>query len=240
MHPTCRASVRQTAGLLRTLGHDVSDDDPGYPLWLTPVMISYWFTGPATDAVSGPGLRALEPRTRRHVRAGHALLRMRPPTPADRKRLRAVLEPFFERHDVLLMPSLARPCPTAVRRGERSWLGSVALSLMFAPMTGPWNMAGFPAMSVPVPAAKVPGSGQHATGQQGAGLPGAVQLVAAPGGEELLLGVAAQLERARGWARHAPAYAPDGGEGGESAGGVAGKESAGRVAGKRKEPGSGS
>jgi Asp-tRNA(Asn)/Glu-tRNA(Gln) amidotransferase A subunit family amidase len=38
------------------------------------------------------------------------------------------------------------------------------------------------------------------------GLPGSVQLVAAPGGEALLLAVAAQLERVRGWRRHAPAY----------------------------------
>ncbi len=60
-------------------------------------------------------------------------------------------------------------------------------------MTGAWNLAGFPAASVPVPAA---------------GLPGAVQLVAPPGREALLLALAAQIERARAWPRHAPAYAP--------------------------------
>jgi amidase len=68
----------------------------------------------------------------------------------------------------------------------------VAASLTFAPMTGVWNLAGFPAASVPVP---------------GPELPGAVQLVAAPGREQLLLALAAQLERAQGWPRHAPAYA---------------------------------
>ena len=40
----------------------------------------------------------------------------------------------------------------------------------------------------------------------GAGMPGAVQLVAAPGGEQALLALAAQLERARPWPRHAPGY----------------------------------
>jgi amidase len=60
-------------------------------------------------------------------------------------------------------------------------------------MTGVWNTAGFPAASVPCPPA--------------GGLPGSVQLVAAPGGESLLLALAAQLERARPWARHALAYA---------------------------------
>ncbi len=64
-------------------------------------------------------------------------------------------------------------------------------------MTGVWNMADFPAASVPAPPER-------------GGLPGSVQLVAAPGGEAVLLAVAAQLERARGWRRHAPAYDPSG------------------------------
>jgi Asp-tRNA(Asn)/Glu-tRNA(Gln) amidotransferase A subunit family amidase len=34
----------------------------------------------------------------------------------------------------------------------------------------------------------------------------AVQLVAAPGGEQALLALAAQLERAQPWPRHAPGY----------------------------------
>jgi len=152
-------------------------------------MLSYWFAGPAADA--GPYAGAMEPRTRRHVLAGRAVQRVRPPAGKDRDRLRAALAPFFDRHDVLVMPTLARPCPPARRYGERSWLRSVATSLMFAPMTGVWNLAGFPAASVPA---------------AGAGLPGAVQLVAAPGGEQALLALAAQLERAQPWPRHAPGY----------------------------------
>ena len=104
--------------------------------------------------------------------------------------------PFFERHDVLLTPVLARPCPPARRWGERSWLHSVVSSLTFAPMTGVWNMTGYPAASVPAPAA--------------GGRPGSVQLVAGPGGESVLLALAAQIESARGWRRHAPAYDPAG------------------------------
>lgn len=197
VHKTCKAAVRQAAGLLGTLGHEVRDGDPEYPLWLAPVLISYWFATPAADA--GPYLAAMEPRTQRHIRAGHAVLRVRPPRDADRQRLRAALEPFFDRYDLLAMPTLARPCPPASRWGERSWLRSVALSLTFAPMTGVWNLAGFPAASVPMPV-------------QGTGLPGAVQLVAAPGREQLLLQVAAQIERASGWPRHAPAYGTAGEE----------------------------
>jgi amidase len=55
---------------------------------------------------------------------------------------------------------------------------------------------GLPAASVPFPA-------------QGS-LPGAVQLVAAPGRERTLLALAAEIERASPWRRHAPAYTPAG------------------------------
>jgi Asp-tRNA(Asn)/Glu-tRNA(Gln) amidotransferase A subunit family amidase len=48
--------------------------------------------------------------------------------------------------------------------------------------------------------------GRPATETAAAVRSGTVQLVAAPGGEALLLAVAAQLERVRGWRRHAPAY----------------------------------
>jgi amidase len=44
----------------------------------------------------------------------------------------------------------------------------------------------------------------------GRGLPGAVQLVAAPGREQTLLALAAEIERANPWRRHAPAYDPAG------------------------------
>jgi len=107
----------------------------------------------------GPYAGAMEPRTRRHVLAGRAVQRVRPPAGKDRDRLRAALAPFFDRHDVLVMPALARPCPAAKRYGERSWLRSVATSLMFAPMTGVWNLAGFPAASVPAAAVRVVDSG---------------------------------------------------------------------------------
>jgi amidase len=67
-------------------------------------------------------------------------------------------------------------------------------NIRYAPFAAPWNIAGFPAIAVP--------AGVHPT----AGTPLSVQLVAAPGGEALLLGVAALLERLRPWRRIAPGY----------------------------------
>jgi amidase len=196
VHRSFTAAVRECAGLLASLGHTVAADDPAYPLWATPALIASWFASPVADAAPYLAGSGLERRTRRHVRAGQLVRRARPPGDGDgdrdRDRLRSALLPFFDRHDVLVMPSLAWPCPPARRWGERSWLRSVVAALRFAPMTGVWNMAGFPAASVPCPPSR--------------GLPGSVQLVAAPGGEALLLAVAAQLERVRGWRRHAPAY----------------------------------
>jgi amidase len=193
IHQSNSGPVRACATLLGKSGHEVTDADPPYPRWLVPLMLSYWFAGPAEEAAGY--VAGMEPRTRRHVLAGELAVRLRQPRASDRARLRVALTSFFDRYDVLVMPALARPCPPARRYGERSWLRSVATALMFAPMTGVWNLAGFPAASVPV---------------AGRGLPGAVQLVAAPGGEQTLLAVAAQIERASPWRRHAPAYDPAG------------------------------
>lgn len=195
VHRSFVTAVRQCGDLLATLGHTVDSEDPPYPRWATPAGIERWFTATVADAKPYLGGSALETRTRRHIRAGQILLRLRPPRASDRERLRAALGPYFDRHDVLVLPSLARPCPAARRWGEGSWLHSVATSLTYAPMAGVWNLAGFPAAAVP-------------TGAAAGGLPGSVQLVAVPGGESVLLALAAQLEHARGWPRHAPAYSP--------------------------------
>jgi len=191
VHTSYVAAVHETAALLAGLGHSVTDEDPAYPGWLTSVLLSYWTAGPASEA--GPRVAAMEARTRRHVLAGRQVLRARGPRAADRERLRTALAPLWARYDVLIMPTLAQPCPPALRYGTRSWSRSLVAALRFSPMTGGWNLAGYPAASVPVP---------------GDGLPRSVQLVTTPGREDLLLALAAQLEKARPWPRLAPAYSP--------------------------------
>ena len=99
-------------------------------------------------------------------------------------------------HDLLLTPTLTDPPP---RLGEihadLSPEEAVGLRRRFGWLTPPWNISGQPAISLPV----------HWSPE---GLPIGVQLVAAPGREDLLVGVAAQLEAHFGWAeRRAPIQA---------------------------------
>jgi amidase len=189
--------VRRTGALLATLGHTVRQADPAYPFSSGMITVARWFTGPAAEADRNLD-SGREKRTRRHLAAGRIMTRLRPPRDSDRGSLRAALEPFFDQHDVLVMPSLATLPPQARRWGEGSWLRSVNTAIAFAPMTGVWNLAGYPAANVPVGTVRIAGST----------LPLSVQLVGVPGSEATLLGLAAQLERAHPWQRHAPDYSP--------------------------------
>jgi amidase len=92
---------------------------------------------------------------------------------------------------VLLTPALAQLPLAADGWVDRSWAANVLANIRWAPFAAAWNLAGFPAASVP--------ASMHP-----AGVPLAVQIVVPPGGERTLLAVAKQIEAARPWPRHAP------------------------------------
>jgi amidase len=108
-----------------------------------------------------------------------------------REQLRRRLEPFFGEYDVLLTPALARRSPKAAPWHERGWLSNVLANTNYSPLTPPWNLTGWPAMSVPC-------------GTLPSGAPCAVQLVGRPGTEYQLLEVAQQLQERNPWRRTAP------------------------------------
>ena len=91
---------------------------------------------------------------------------------------------------MLVTPTLATTPVVAEGWSRRSWLAN-ARAATFAPFTGVWNLAGYPAAAVP--------AGIHPDG-----MPLSVQVVAPRGGEALVLSVARQLEGLRPWPRHAP------------------------------------
>lgn len=194
LDPEFRDAAGRVAALLSDSRHQVVESDPPYPLRNTMPILARWFAGPMADA-EPLDFEKLEPRTRMQVRMGRLMTRMRMVREADAVWWRQQATRFFEQHDILITPSLASPPIPAAGWSKRSWIANVASNSMYAPFAAPWNFGGFPAMVVPA-------------GMHHAGVPLSVQLVAAPGGEDLLLSVARQIEMLRPWTRHAPMVEP--------------------------------
>jgi amidase len=189
VHDDVKRVIDETAGRLRSLGHEVGRDDPPYPP-VTPATTRY-LAGIAQDAderIERPD--RLQRRTKGFARMGNAI-------PAsvldwalrndDTERMR----PFFERHDVLLTPVSAVP---PVKAGQWEGLGAVRTFLGLAqayPYALEWNLTGQPAVSVPA-------------GRSDDGMPIGMQLVGRHGEEATLLALAAQLEGELRWTDHRP------------------------------------
>lgn len=183
------SAAREAAEVLMKSGHQVRRADPSYPVSLSFTSLAHWTAGTSQDA-QGLDSGRLTRRTRVHAAVGRRFVKgVRTGTARDALRKR--LEPFFEEHDVLLTPALARRSPKSVPWHERGWLRNVLANTNYSPMTPPWNLTGWPAMSVPF-------------GTLPSGAPCAVQLVGRPGSEAVLLEVAEQLEKLHPWQRTAP------------------------------------
>ncbi|MET8804377.1 amidase family protein [Streptomyces sp. NPDC004546] len=182
-------AVQEAAGVLGRAGHRVRRAEPPYPLSLGVTALRHWTAGTAVDA-EGLDRARLARRTRVHAAVGRRFIQS-VRTGDGRERLRARLTPFFTEHDVLLTPALARRSPQAGPWHERGWLRNVVANTAYSPFTPPWNLTGWPAMSVPF-------------GALPSGAPCAVQLVGRPGSESVLLELAEELETLRPWRRTAP------------------------------------
>ncbi len=190
-----RRAVDETAALLRTLGHEVVQRELDYPrAAFTNVLVRY-LRGIATDSERFPHPERFERRTRGFIRMGRAiprgaLARAR----RDEAAIAAQINAIFEDVDVVLTPGPAGP---PFRIGElqgRSAPWTLQRMAAKVPYFGAFNATGQPAASVPA-------------GFDAAGLPLAVQLVAPPAGEEVLLRLSAQIESARPWAHVRPPIA---------------------------------
>lgn len=190
-----RAAVRSAARLLVGAGHDAVSASPSYPPLLGLRTVATWFLAATrTAAETQVEFDALQPRTRRHIRNGMWAQRRGLIREADRVAFRASCESWFARgYDALVTPALASTPPPAADWHTRGWRANALASLRFAPYTAAWNVAGFPAIVVPM-------------GVRPDGLPVAVQIAGPPGSELTLLGLAGQLEQASPWLRHAPGW----------------------------------
>jgi len=193
---SARSAVTLATKLLISAGHDAINRNPAYPTALGPRVIATWCAAVDrdVDAAQMPR-RELQPRTRRHAAIGAWAARRGFVQDRHREAYREQCQQWFadNKVDVLLTPALASTPPAAGQYAPRSWLANVMASMRFAPYAAPWNVAGFPAMAVPM-------------GVRTDGLPVAVQLVGPPGSELTLLAVAGQLEQASPWLRHAPGW----------------------------------
>ncbi len=214
----CVAAVEAAARLCAELGHEVVEEHPpldGEAFARAFVMMIIGETGADLRAAE----RALGRRVRHDdVELGTHVLRLLGEryTAADYalavralKGTGRALAPFFERHDLLLTPTLAQPPlplgALAPRGAERALMSALvrlgagaalqglgvleriaATAYGFAAFTAPFNATGQPAMSVPL----------HWTPT---GLPIGVQFAARLGEEATLLRLAAQLEQASPW-----------------------------------------
>ncbi|MBO4206197.1 amidase [Micromonospora echinofusca] len=191
-----RDAVAAASRLLAVAGHDTVPADPVYPTTLGLKGLATWFAAAAQDVrAAGLDPRTLQRRSRRHVALGEWAERRGYVREADRAAWRERSVGFFADHsvDLLLTPALAAVPPAATSWATRSWRANLTTNIRYAPYAAPWNIAGLPALVVPV-------------GRRPDGLPVAVQLVGPPGSELLLLGVAGQFELAAPWPRHAPGY----------------------------------
>ena len=183
------------AAALRTAGDRVERTTVPYPVTLGAALSARWF-GAAHEEIADltarrPGHR-IEPRARRHAaldRATRPLLRRASAAAWERR-----AQTFFGRYDVLVTPLLATGPLRARAWSERGWAMNVGASVLSTGgFAAAWNLAGFPALTVP--------AGVHPH----TGLPIGVQLAGPPGSERLLLAVASTIERLRPWPPVAPA-----------------------------------
>jgi len=216
VHAEARTGIETTVALLESLGHHVEPAAPALDgKQLCRDFLMTWFVrmaGAIDDVTAQTGCRAsdFELDTRAIAHLGRSITAVEYAQMTDRwMRYRQALAAFHADHDLLLTPTLANP-PVAIgaldtpawqRAALRPLLhlpsGRALLksgivdqmadeNLQHVPFTQLANLTGAPAMSVPL----------HMTA---AGLPMGSQFVAGPGGETMLLQLAAQLEVAAPW-----------------------------------------
>lgn len=184
--PEVAAAIGSLTGLLRKLGHTVTETGARWPVPTDSFLVQF-YAGMYAEARSVERPDRLERRTRSTARLGRLV-----PAPVVAAALRrgeavaaAINQRFLLDADVLVLPTMPLLPP---RAGYLEGLGApraLAACTSYVVNTALFNVSGHPALSVPA-------------GTSAAGLPIGAQLVARPGRDGLLLRLAAQLEAACG------------------------------------------
>ncbi|WP_460776298.1 amidase [Microbacterium sp. GXF7504] len=193
LHPDARAAWAHATEVLAGLGH-VVEDAAWAPRGYADLFAVLWRASAARLPLSEAELGRVEPITAWLVREGRALDAptllggLAAATAFERETVTA-----FAGYDAVLTPALALP-PQPVGSfdpvdAERNFMQQVE----YAPYSSFVNVAGLPAITVPVTL-------------DPSGHPVSVQLVGRPGGEAAIIALAAQLEAARGPLPHPPVW----------------------------------
>jgi amidase len=185
LDPRVGERVGELAADIAGLGHSVTEQDPAWGV-VGASFLPRAAAGVAEWAARAPSTEVLDPRTRESARNGRLLggpvLRAaRASEGIFRRRIGAIFRDF----DLLVMPTTAQPPPPVGAIDGLSLWETDRVIVAACPYAWPWNVLGWPAISVPAGFV--------------AGLPVGAQLLGPGGSEPLLLSVAAQLERVRRW-----------------------------------------
>jgi amidase len=188
----CEHALTSTAALLRGLGHSVTEAEPGYG-FLSPAFVPRYLRSARDSAVRLVDPKRLTLAAKVPARLGQFVSLDAVATSRRRGEQWSaeVTEDIFGSADVLMSPVMPSPADAARRFHSGHPLRSAWRSSQRTAYTTAWNVAGFPAASVPA-------------GWTDDGLPLAVQLVALPGRERMLIGLAAELQRSADWTERRP------------------------------------
>lgn len=206
-HPDAEAAALAVARSLEELGHEVTEGGPGALADPDAGAAFLYGLGVVFGAEAADGLDGWSLRLGRPIEAGDVEVHTWTLAQMGRATSRraaaeawVALQGFADQviawwgdRDLLLTPTIAEPPPLLGEFGSTADdpLAAGIRAGRLTPFTTPFNVTGQPAISIPA-------------AWNGDGLPIGVQLVAAPGREDVLIRVAAQLEGARGWTGRRP------------------------------------
>jgi amidase len=191
-------TLQEVSDTLTDLGHQVVEGsaDYGQGLWWSYLVRT---TAGLSEWVSRLGGTSVvnDPLTRVNFWTGFALSQnvLRRARHAEGRAQERVIR-VFDHVDVLVTPTTAVPALPTEQDEERSRAISLGSMIAACPATWPWNVLGWPAITVPA-------------GFTSDGLPVGVQLLGPPNSEPLLVSLACQLTALTGYTRRQPASVND-------------------------------
>ena len=190
LDPRVRERVGELAGVLAALGNSVSAKDPTYGVFaagFVPRAAAGIASGRAPCPLASCSTSA---RSRERETAGSSAVRCSPRRERASRLFRRQVGAIFKQHDVLVVPTTAQP---PLRCGAIDGLSEWETDKVVigaCPYAWPWNVLGWPGISVPAGFVD--------------GLPVGAQLLGPANSEPLLLALAAQLEAELRWDLRAP------------------------------------